>query len=175
MSAGQVPVGGGDDAHVDLDRVLAADPLEGLLLQHAQHLRLHLQAHVADLVEEQRAAVGQLELAAAPGERAGERALLVAEQLGLDQLLGDRGAVDLHERAPRAGPSRAWIARATSSLPVPFSPWIRTRPVVGAAVAICSTQRPDGRALADDLGPLDRGARAGSRSRARAARDRGRG
>ena len=31
-----------------------------------------------------------------------------------------------------------WIARATSSLPLPFSPWISTRPLVGAAVAICS-------------------------------------
>src|SRR5205807_1393562 len=31
-----------------------------------------------------------------------------------------------------------WMARATSSLPLPFSPWISTRPVVGAAVVICS-------------------------------------
>ncbi len=33
---------------------------------------------------------------------------------------------------------RMWMARATSSLPVPFSPWIRTRPFVGAAIATCS-------------------------------------
>ena len=33
----------------------------------AQHLGLGLQAHVADLVEEERAAVGQLELARAAG------------------------------------------------------------------------------------------------------------
>ena len=46
--------------------LLAADPLEGLLLQRAQHLGLGLEAHVADLVEEERAAVGELELAAAP-------------------------------------------------------------------------------------------------------------
>jgi hypothetical protein len=52
------------DAHVDLDRLRAADRLHRLLLQHAQHLGLRLQAHVADLVEEERAAVGQLELAA---------------------------------------------------------------------------------------------------------------
>ena len=31
---------------------------------------------------------------------------------------------------------RAWMARATSSLPAPFSPKMRTRPLVGAAVAI---------------------------------------
>ena len=31
----------------------------------------------------------------------------------------------------------AWIARATSSLPVPLSPEIKTRPSVGATMAIC--------------------------------------
>ena len=33
------------------------------------------------------------------------------------------------------------MARATSSLPLPFSPWISTRPVLGAAVAMCSRSR----------------------------------
>ena len=90
-------------AHVDAERLLAAHPLEGLLLQRAQHLGLGLEAHVADLVEEQRAAVGGLELAAAARHGAGEGAALVAEELGLDQLLGDGGAVDLDEGrlAPR--------------------------------------------------------------------------
>ena len=100
----------------------AADRLDDLLLERAQHLGLRLEAHVADLVEEQRAAVGQLELAAAIGDRAGERALHVPEQLALDQLLGNRGAVHLDERAACAGGCSAWMVRATSSLPVPFSP-----------------------------------------------------
>ena len=39
------------------DRLVAADALELLLLEHAQHLRLGGRRHVADLVEEQRAAV----------------------------------------------------------------------------------------------------------------------
>ena len=51
-----------------------ADRLDDLFLQRAQHLGLRLQAHVADFVEEQRAAVGQLELAASIRDRAGERA-----------------------------------------------------------------------------------------------------
>jgi len=34
-----------------------------------------------------------------------------------------------------------WMARATSSLPLPFSPWISTRPLDGAAVAIWSRSR----------------------------------
>ena len=58
--------------------------------------------HVADLVEEERPAVGLLPLALAVLEGAGERALHVAEELALDELLGDRGAVDLDERARRA-------------------------------------------------------------------------
>ena len=62
----QVVVGGGDHPHVRLDRLVAADPLELLLLQHAQHLGLQRRRHVADLVEEQRAAVALLELADPP-------------------------------------------------------------------------------------------------------------
>ena len=98
----QVLVRGGEHADVDAERLLAAHALERLLLQHAQHLGLRLQAHVADLVEEDRAAVGQLELAAAPRHRAGEGAALVAEELGLDQLLGDGRAVHLDEGAVAA-------------------------------------------------------------------------
>ena len=59
----QVLVGGGDDAHVGLDRRAAADGRVFALLQHAQQPRLRLHRHVADLVEEQRAALGLLEAA----------------------------------------------------------------------------------------------------------------
>ena len=82
----QVLVRGRDDAHVHLDRRLAADAIELAFGQHAQQARLQRQAHVADLVEEQRAAIGLLEAAAAQRIGAGERALLVAEQFGLEQL-----------------------------------------------------------------------------------------
>src|SRR5207248_11316877 len=80
----QILVRRGEDANVDLDPVRAAHGLERLLLQDAQHLRLRLDAHVADLVEEQRSPVGQLELAAPIRDRAGERPADVAEQLALD-------------------------------------------------------------------------------------------
>ena len=79
---------------------------------------------VADLVEEEGAAVGQLEAALLAAGRAGEGALLVAEQLGLEQGLGERRAVHRDERPARARLERSWMARATSSLPVPLSPWI---------------------------------------------------
>ena len=63
----QVLVGGGDDAHVGLDRRAAADGRVLALLQHAQQARLRLHRHVADLVEEQRAALGLLETARSCG------------------------------------------------------------------------------------------------------------
>jgi hypothetical protein len=60
---GQVAVGRGHHAHVDLEDVRAAHALDLALLQHAQQLGLHGRGHVADLVEEERRAVGALELA----------------------------------------------------------------------------------------------------------------
>ena len=83
------------------DRLLAADALQLAVLQDAQQLGLRRFVQVADLVEKDRAAVGQLELAAAHRRRAGERPLFVAEQLALDELGRNGRAVDLHERARR--------------------------------------------------------------------------
>ena len=93
-----------DHAHVHGERLHAADPLEAALLEHAQHLGLRVGRHVADLVQEDGAAVRGLEAADAARVRARERALLVAEQLALDQLAADRRAVHRHEGAalPRA-------------------------------------------------------------------------
>src|SRR5581483_2334036 len=92
----------GDDADVDLDVPRPADALEGLLLEEAEDLRLEGGREVADLVEEDGAAVGELEEALLLRRRVRERALLVAEELALEELLGDRGARDRHERAVRA-------------------------------------------------------------------------
>ena len=90
----QVLVGGGDHAHVGADRLLAADAVEVAVGEHAQQPGLQLGRHVADLVEEERAAVGLLEAAAALRGRAGEGAALVAEELGLAQVARDGGGVD---------------------------------------------------------------------------------
>ena len=80
------------------DRPRAADPFDLAFLDRAQQLGLQVRLEVADLVEEQRAAVGQLELADALLDRAGERALFVAEQRALDQLARNRRDVDGDER-----------------------------------------------------------------------------
>ncbi len=72
------------------------------LLQHAQQLHLRGRRHLADFVEKERAAIGQLEAALAPIGGARERALLVPEDLALEQRLGNRRAVDRDERKRRA-------------------------------------------------------------------------
>ena len=56
-------MGGGDDAHIGADRLAAADGGELAFLQHAQQAGLRFRRHVADFVEEQRAAGGLLEAA----------------------------------------------------------------------------------------------------------------
>ncbi|MNT13414.1 hypothetical protein D3C72_1483840 [compost metagenome] len=97
----QVLVGGGDDAHIDLDRHVAAHAIELAIGQHPQQAGLGVGGHVADLVEEQGAAVGLLEAPPAQVGGAGEGAFFMAEQLGLHQVLGDGGHVQGNERRRR--------------------------------------------------------------------------
>ena len=102
----QIAIGGCDNAHVHLQRRGAAHALEALLLERAQNLRLQRQRQIADFIEKQRAAVGELELPRLAVGGAGERPLLVAEQLGLEQRLRDGRTIDRHERAVGAGTQR---------------------------------------------------------------------
>src|SRR5262249_27732413 len=90
----KVAVCGGDQPYIGADRLVAANTLESLLLEHTQHLGLGGQRHVADLGQEEGAAVALLELADAAAIGTGERALLVAEQLALQQVLRNGGAVE---------------------------------------------------------------------------------
>ena len=94
---GEVAVGRRDEANVDGARRARADRLHLPLLQHAQELRLERRRDLADLVEEERAARGALEDALAVAVGAGERALHVAEELGLEHRLAERLHVQRHE------------------------------------------------------------------------------
>ncbi len=87
----QIARSGGDDAHIKRHQLVAAQWLDLALLQRAQQLGLQTLRHVADFIEEQRAAIGQLELAVAPlavgpGVGAGGH----AEELGFEQRVGHR-------------------------------------------------------------------------------------
>src|SRR5438105_6488593 len=75
------------------------------LLQDAQQLRLQGIGHVPDLVEEERAAVGELELAGTVAVRPGEGAPGVAEELALQ----DR-------KSTRLNSSHEWISYAVFCL-----------------------------------------------------------
>ena len=107
----QIAVGGADHAQVELDRLLAADPLDLVLLERAQDLALQVHRQITDLVEEERPAVGQLELAQLLLVGAGERAALVAEQLALDQVGRNRRQVHRHERTGLAIAAGVDVAR----------------------------------------------------------------
>ena len=98
----EVAVRRGHEADVDRDRMCAAEPLELPLLQDAQELHLRRGGQVSHLVQEERPLVGELEAPLLLGPRVREGAGLVAEELGLDQALGQRGAAHPHERLARA-------------------------------------------------------------------------
>ena len=110
----EVAIGGGHQPDVHPARAGAAHAEERAGLQHAQQLHLAVGLHVADLVEQQRAAVRELDEAGLGVDGAGEGALLVAEQLGLQHLAGQRAAVDRHERP--LGPRRALVDGAGHQL-----------------------------------------------------------
>src|SRR5207248_11064836 len=118
---GEIAVRRGEDAGPYRDPLDAANPLELALLQDAKELRLQVLGKLADLVEEEAAVVGELELPDLGRHRAGEGALLVAEQLALEERVDDGGAVDGDER-PRCravavdDPGDELLARSALSL-----------------------------------------------------------
>ena len=72
-----------DHAHINRDRLFAAEPLKLLILEHLQQLRLQLEIHVADFVQQDGAAVGQFKHTGLFLKCARKRSALVAEQLAL--------------------------------------------------------------------------------------------
>ena len=95
----QIDVGGGDDAHVDLELFGAAEAHELALLNHAQELGLRLRADGGDFVEEDRSLIGDFEEAFFGGDGAGERAFHMAEELRFQKVDGNGAGVDGHEGA----------------------------------------------------------------------------
>ena len=90
----QIPVGGSDDSRAAEARAGLADPVEFAVLEHAEQLRLQFERQLADLVEEQGAGLGFLEIAGVAFGGAGKCAARVTKQLRLDQRRCDRGAIE---------------------------------------------------------------------------------
>ena len=96
----EIAIGGGDHTHVDSARLCAACVAHDLnlaILEKPQQHRLHARAHLPDLVEEERAAVGLLQLAQPIPVSAGEAAAHVTEEFRLQEVLWETGAVDRDE------------------------------------------------------------------------------
>ena len=133
---GQVLVGRRQQPGLERDRPGRPDRQDFLVLDRPQQLGLGRPRQLADLVEEDRAPAGRDEqpgvVAIGPGEGAAD----VAEELVLQQVVGDRRAVDRQEHLVRARARRRARRRATSSLPVPDSPVISTVLRVGPTLRI---------------------------------------
>src|SRR6266478_153438 len=85
---------GGNDADIHIRFFGAADWAHLAFLQDSIELHLHGKAHIADLIEEKRAAMGRLEKALPDFVSAGESSLHVTEQFRLQESLWERTAVN---------------------------------------------------------------------------------
>ena len=100
----QIARGGGHHAHVKTHNLVRAQWLNLALLQGPQQLGLQAQRHVADFVQKQGAAIGQLELARARlALGAGVGAGGNAKKLSLQQGSGNGSNVDGDKRCRGAG------------------------------------------------------------------------
>src|SRR5262249_38096601 len=81
----EVAIGRADNAHVDLARAVVTDAFVFALLKNTKKLALECGWNLADLVEEQRASVRELEATDAILHRARERALDVSEELAFEE------------------------------------------------------------------------------------------
>jgi hypothetical protein len=100
----QVAIGRRDhpDIH-DRRRPIGADGVNLAVLEEPQQRALHPGRHLAQFVEKERSPMRKLQLAARVAIRAGEASLHVAEQLRLEERLGNPGAVHRHVVPVTAG------------------------------------------------------------------------
>ena len=96
--AHQVPVGGGNQPDVDRDLVAPPQAAERLGLEHLEEFGLQLGRQLADLIQEDAPAVGELEESLAALLGVGEGTVLVAEQFGVEERRRQPAAVHLDER-----------------------------------------------------------------------------
>src|SRR5262249_32857445 len=95
----ELAVGCRNDADVDGRRQgVAADRMDFAVLQEPQQQRLHAGTGFAELVEEHRSAVCELQASDLVAVRSGEAAFDVSEQLRLEERLGNGRTVDRDER-----------------------------------------------------------------------------
>ena len=84
----------GNDANIDVDIVIAADPLEASLLQDPEKHYLHFRWEFSDFIEENRSAVGEFKTPQAALQCAGKRTFFMTKQLRSNERLGYGSAIN---------------------------------------------------------------------------------
>src|SRR5208337_5683294 len=97
---GEVPVRRGQDPYVDLPGGRAAQPLELLFLQEAEQFCLERQREFADFIQKDSTAIGVFNPARLRSDRSREGPFFGTEEVRLEEVLGQRCAVDFYERRP---------------------------------------------------------------------------
>ena len=90
-------VGCGDESNVDLGRFVGAEWGDLAALKHPQQFGLQRHRHLADLIQEQGAAMRLEEATFSARAGAGKGAAQVTEELRLEKVRGERCAVDCDE------------------------------------------------------------------------------
>ena len=89
----------GNNAHIDVDNAVAADPQHFFFLDNAQKLQLQRFAHAFDLIEKKRTAVCEFEKSHfAAFFRTRKSAFFIAKQFAFHKAVGNGSTVDRDER-----------------------------------------------------------------------------
>src|SRR5829696_4548201 len=102
----EIAIRGGNDAHVRRDLARSTDAPDPLALEHAKQARLEMCAELTDLIEEERAAGGDLEESDVRLTAIVSTAGVLPEQGDLERVWGQRRAVHFHERVRATGAVR---------------------------------------------------------------------
>src|SRR5438105_1289972 len=106
----KIAICGGYQSDVNVYGRAATDPFELPLLDKPQELCLKRARHIADFVQKERTAMGEFELAGRLFDRTRERTFFMPEQLALEQIFWDRGAINGNEW--RGSPRRTVVQSA---------------------------------------------------------------
>ena len=101
----QIPTGGRNDPHIDVNQFVPSHPLEGTLLQNPQEPNLDSRCDIANFVQEQRAPIRQLKPALPLLRGPGKGSFFMAEQLAFNQILRESRTVDADKRIVFPGTS----------------------------------------------------------------------
>jgi hypothetical protein len=93
----------GHETYVDPMGAPASEALEFLFLQNTEELRLQCEGDIPYFIQKQSPFVGQLEAANLLCDRSCKSASLVAEEFALEQVEGNRRAIELNQGLAAAG------------------------------------------------------------------------